>query len=413
MIRLALVGIGGYGAMLTRHIQANQQRLDCRIVAAADLNLDDLPDKARPLADDGVRLYRDAMEMFSAEADNVDGVYIASSIFSHAKLTIAAARAGLHVHLEKPPAATVQEVDEMIAALDQNDRFCLVGFQALHSLDVLEIARRADAGKLGDIEAVTCWAAWPRKPSYYARNNWAGKLTVNGKWVLDGPATNALNHQIANMLRMVSGAEGVLARPTAVRAELYAAGPVEGHSTAAIQIATETGVDCTFLCSHCTEVFTNPQIHVRGSAGQAHWDYHDGATVTYADGQTETIAHDGQQHARMIEDFVQAVRAGTGEQLKARLDQTRHVIAALNGAHESSGRIHRIDDRYTRMHAAGTEEEILTVPGVAEACRLGAANNCLISDLPDPPEWACPTEPFDLAGYQEFPRRFTTEGTPG
>ncbi len=412
MIRLALVGIGGYGAMLIRHIRANQQRLDCRIVAAADLNLDDLADKAKPLADEGVRLYRDAVEMFSAEADNVDGVYIASSIFSHAKLTVAAARAGLHVHLEKPPAATVQEVDEMIAALGENDRFCLVGFQALQSLDVLEVARRVDAGKLGQIESITCWAAWPRKPSYYARNDWAGKLTVNGKWVLDGPATNALNHQIANMLRMVSGAEGVLARPTSVRAELYAAGPIEGHSTAAIRIATEAGVDCTFLCSHCTEVFANPQIRIHGSLGQAHWDYHDGATITYDDGQTETIAHDSQQHARMIEDFVQAVRAGTDEQLKAPLEQTRHVIAALNGAHESSGQIHRVPDRFTRVLDAGKDEEILTVPGVAEACRLGAMHNGLISDLPDPPEWACPTEPFDLTGYRQFPQRFSAEGAP-
>ena len=39
-------------------------------------------------------------------------------------------------------------------------------------------------------------AAWPRYFNYYARNNWAGKLAMNGTWVFDSPVNNACAHYL-------------------------------------------------------------------------------------------------------------------------------------------------------------------------------------------------------------------------
>ena len=41
---------------------------------------------------------------------------------------------------------------------------------------------------------ITVRAQWPRGASYYARNNWAGRLRVGSAWVLDSPVNNAFAH---------------------------------------------------------------------------------------------------------------------------------------------------------------------------------------------------------------------------
>ncbi|MFW6061537.1 MAG: Gfo/Idh/MocA family protein, partial [Planctomycetota bacterium] len=231
MIRCAIVGIGGYGWRLVEAIREASASADCRLVAAADMDLDDLPERRASLLEEGVRLFHDALEMYRQMQDRVDIVYIATGIASHRMLTVQAARAGYHVHLEKPPAGTVQEVDEMLQALRENHRMCLVGFQAVHGRDIYGVKQRIVEGRLGQVRTLACHACWPRPARYYQRNEWAGKLRAGGQWVLDGPATNALAHQINNMLFWASPQAGKFASPLAVRAELYTAGDIESHNT--------------------------------------------------------------------------------------------------------------------------------------------------------------------------------------
>ena len=259
MIGLAVVGVGGYGFSLAGNIVRAAAEAQCRLVAAADGRMSELPQQTEFLKSHGVELFDDVQEMFARLQGRCQGVYVATGIASHAPLTIAAAKAGYHVHLEKPPAATVQEVDEMLAALGEAGRMCLVGVQSLHGLDLRLLKQRIVEGRLGEIQSVTCRGLWPRGASYYGRNAWAGKLQDGGRWVLDGPATNACFHQIANCLYLATRHEG-LAEPTAVRGELYAAGGVESHNLAAMQIRTAEGPIVQLLLAHCTQGSVDPEI---------------------------------------------------------------------------------------------------------------------------------------------------------
>ena len=99
MVRLAIVGVTGYGWGLVQKINAASEQLGCRLVAAADDQLAKLPERAKELTDAGVELFDDALAMFDALRGKCEGVYIATGIGSHAPLAIAAARAGYHVHL--------------------------------------------------------------------------------------------------------------------------------------------------------------------------------------------------------------------------------------------------------------------------------------------------------------------------
>ena len=404
MIRLAIVGVGGYGRGLSRTLCESADRLGCRLVAAADSRLGDLPEEAEWLTRRGVRLHEDATAMFRELRGRCEAVYIASSIHSHAPLTVAAAECGFHVHLEKPPAATVQEVDRMAEALEAAGRTCLVGFQALHG-HMRVILDATAAGRLGRIERLTCAAGWPRVRSYYERNEWAGRLRCGEAWVLDGPATNALAHQLAHMLAMAAGRENALATPTSVRAELYAAGLVEGHNLAAIEVRTAEGAVIRFFCSHATAGQFGPVIGLAAERGSATYVHGKHSVVRLDDGAEER--RDGEREAPvMIENFLEAVRADDPSLLRCPLAETRKYVAALDAAHESSGRIHRIGAEHWRFVDEGTDRQRVVVEGLDELLRAANDQGKLFRDLADPPPWAVATEPFELTDYRRFPQRF-------
>jgi len=407
MVRLCVIGFGGYGKTLAELILRNCEKLNCRLVAAAEKLISECMDTAKHLSDNGVALYDDAIKMLDEIQGKCDAVYIGTGISSHEPLTIAAVQRGFHVHVEKPPAATVQEVDRMLEAVTKHRRLCVVGFQAVHSDDIRFIKDRLLSGKLGEIQAITCRTGWPRAAYYYGRNNWAGKLRLGDRWVLDGPATNALAHQITNLLLLASAHPYRLARPVAVRAELYATGSMEAHHTAAIEIRTDAGPTVHFLATLCPESQYGPILEVVARKARVVHNYESGTEITYADETHETCPLD-RTHGRynMLAEFVEAIRTGDGTHLRCDLANARMMTLAVNAAHESSGKIHRIPDSFCRLKKPGTKDQLVVIDGIDDLMRRSAENACLFSDSPDAPTWTVATKPFDPAGYAEFPQRF-------
>jgi predicted dehydrogenase len=277
----------------------------------------------------------------------------------------------------------------------------------VHSDDIRFIKERVVAGLLGRVQSLVCWANWPRGRGYYEHSDWLGHLRANDRWVLDGPATNALAHQITNMLLLASPQPDRLAVPASVRAELYAAGPITGHDTAAVEIVTAAGPTATLLVSHCGQEPFGPFIEIRAERGTVFWDQKIGAEITYGDGRKESCpAPKDMGRSAMIANFVQAVRRGDGGTLRCPLAESRAETVAGDGAHESSEVIHRIDPACCRTVEDEQWRARKVVDGLNELLIDAARRQCLLSDLPSPPPWAVATKPFDLAGYRQFPQRF-------
>ena len=410
MIRVALVAIGGYGKELADRLLPAAEKGLCKLVGAADTRLADLGQQAEVLRSAGAELYTDAIEMFDALQGKCDAVFIASGISSHASLFCAAVERGYHVHLEKPPAATVQEMDRMQAAVDGAGVLCQVGFQATWSQSVRFIHERVASGRLGRIETAACRAGWPRDTSYYQRNEWAGKLRSGGSWVLDGPAINALSHQVTNLLLMCSPNENEYCTPAKVRAELYVAGPVESHDTAAIEIHTAEGPRLYWLGSHASETQFGPILELRGERGRATYGVRDGATVTCDDGTEERCGGGpGPVRDSMVEGFLQVIETGDGSSIRCRLGDGRKFVLALDGAHESSEAVRRIDASFTKRLDEGDDQARTAVIGLDDAINRAAERHVLFSDLDDAPAWAVKTEAYDLRNYRSFPQRFACE----
>jgi xylose dehydrogenase (NAD/NADP) len=85
------------------------------------------------------------------ESGEVDVVYIGLPNHLHAEWTIKALEAGLHVLCEKPFSASLQEVDNVIAARDKSGKVVTEAFMYRHHPQTRIVGEWVRSGKLGQI----------------------------------------------------------------------------------------------------------------------------------------------------------------------------------------------------------------------------------------------------------------------
>ena len=84
----------------------------------------------------------------------VDAVYISLIHPEHARWTIAAARAGKHILVEKPMAMDSREAEQMIQAARQNDVFLMEAFMYRCHPQMARLAEIIRSGAIGDVLAI-------------------------------------------------------------------------------------------------------------------------------------------------------------------------------------------------------------------------------------------------------------------
>ena len=272
MIRAALVGVTGYGRW--HLLMAMEQSLlgQLQLVGAVVINEPEAATLCARLRRHGVKIFGRFEEMMLALSGHIDLVLLPTGIQWHAPMAIAALNAGAHVLVEKPIAATLQEIDAIEAAQRKAERLVAVGFQELCVPASHDIKSRVLRGDLGTLRRITVRAQWPRGPAYYARNNWAGRLRVGEAWVLDSPVNNAFAHFL--MLALFwTGAKPSTASPVVtLEAELSRFRPMESFDTVSLRARTASGVEILFYGSHSGVEDRPPDIHLLGDHGEIRCD---------------------------------------------------------------------------------------------------------------------------------------------
>ena len=115
---------------------------------------------------------------------DLECIWLPLPIHLHREYTGRALAAGKHVLCEKPAAGIVDDVDAMIAARDSSGLLCAVAFQDMYQPAVWELKQRLLAGEFGVILSASVLGCWPRGQRYYTRNDWAGALKRDDRWVL-------------------------------------------------------------------------------------------------------------------------------------------------------------------------------------------------------------------------------------
>lgn len=292
--RLALIGISGYGRIHLDLARGCRDRGEADIIAAVVINPAEEAANVAELRAGGCAIYTDYAEMLRRHAGQIDLCLIPTGIHWHARMTVAALRAGANVLVEKPLAGSLTDAQAIRTEEQASGRFVAVGFQDCYDPGTRWLADSLEQGVIGRVESVRFLGVWPRPRAYFLRNNWAGRLQLDGVSVLDSPLNNAFGHFV--MLSLLFGGAGddsTVPEPGGV--ELFRAHDIESFDTAVVNVRTAGGTRLWFGVSHVSRTTLEPEIVIEGSAGLAGWRYETEAWLHGAEGRQRQPVLD--QHA--------------------------------------------------------------------------------------------------------------------
>ena len=148
-IRVGVIGSGGIFRGL--HVPYFENTKLAQIVAVADINEEFAKEQAERFGAEAYTNYEDVLAR-----DDVDAVDVCTHPGPHRDITVAAAKAGKHVLLEKPMCRTVAEADEMIAAAKEADVRLQVAYMMRFNPCYEKLKELLDTGALGAVEFAYC-----------------------------------------------------------------------------------------------------------------------------------------------------------------------------------------------------------------------------------------------------------------
>jgi predicted dehydrogenase len=143
-LRFAIVGLGYWGPNLVRNVN---ELPDAELLMVCDRRIEALETIARRYpAVETTTSFEDVVC-----DDRVDAVVIATPVSTHYPLAAAALKAGKHVFIEKPLAASAAEGMELIEIADRSGLVLMPGHTFLYSPPVMMIRELIRSGELGEI----------------------------------------------------------------------------------------------------------------------------------------------------------------------------------------------------------------------------------------------------------------------
>jgi predicted dehydrogenase len=264
-VRTALVGCGKVG-----RIQANVLGTlpESEFVAVCDSD----PARAAAFAGQyGVRPFTDTAEM--VRECRVQAVFVCTPHPLHAVPAVAAAEAGVHVLVEKPLAASLEDCDRMLLAAERSGVWLGVVSQRRWYEPVRRMKAAIAAGKIGrPVLGTFTMLSW-RDEAYYRSDPWRGRWDTEGGGVLINQSPHMidlliwlmndrvvevcgywanLNHPFVEVedsavaiLRFAGGGLGSVVTSLSQRPGVYTKVHVHGSGGASVGVETDRGA--TFI----------------------------------------------------------------------------------------------------------------------------------------------------------------------
>ncbi|MFE7385631.1 Gfo/Idh/MocA family protein [Streptomyces zhihengii] len=300
---VVLAGARGHGRVHLENIRRLQHAGLVRLAGVCEL---------RPLTDEELGSPGEPV----AQSDDFDGLLAATGariavictpIQTHTDLALTAARRGVHLLLEKPPAPSYAEFRRMADGVRAAGVACQIGFQSLGSDAVAAVRGLVADGAVGEVRGVGAAGAWVRGEAYFHRAPWAGRRRLDGVDVVDGALTNPLAHAVATALALDGS---VHTEDVAdVEPELFRANAIESDDTSCVRVTTARGGRVTIAATLCAETAAEPYVMVHGDRGRiTFWYKQDRVLLQRAGhGPVETV------HGRtdLLENLVSHLTDGT------------------------------------------------------------------------------------------------------
>ncbi len=397
-VSLVLVGIGGMGNVYVEELLRREGEGRFHIAGLVDPEPGRCPHQAELLGR-GIPAFA-RLDAFYGSGRAADLAVISSPIQYHAAQTVLALERGSFVLCEKPVAATIQEAEAMAEAERRTGRWAAIGYQWSFSEAVRDLKADLLAGVYGRPIRLRCLYTWPRDKAYYGRNSWAGRARdAAGAWVLDGPANNAMAHDLHNMLYLLGKSADSSAKPVRIQAELYRANAIENNDTAAGRLRLDDGTPALFWFSHAARLDRGPWLRIELERGLVTAEHRGGSLRGVASGG-ETRDY-GNPDATPMRKLWQAIEAAaTGTLPVCRVEAASAQTLAIDGMQDSAGEVIDFPAGLKRESPNGASTWTW-VEGLDEALEEGFHSSRLPSEMGLP--WARPGRPIDLADYRQFP----------
>jgi len=375
-VPVVLAGARGHGR---RHLDNIRRLQDKGVVRLAGIcELTPLADREIPEGLGAPEQSADLGALLDSTGARV--AVICTPIPTHTDLALTAARKGVHLLLEKPPAPSHAEFRRMTDGVAEAGVACQIGFQSLGSHAVPAILAMVAEGAIGEVVGIGGAGAWARAEAYYRRAPWAGRRRLNGVDVIDGVLTNPLAHVVATALALAGSTrdEDV----TGIELELLRANDIEADDTSCVRVTTARGIRITVAATLCAADPGEPYVVVHGTSGRiTFWYKQDRVLLQRAGHGPEEYDHG---RTDLLENLVGHLTTGAG--LLVPPDETgafMKVVEAIRRAPDPEplpdGAWHRVPGENRRV-----------VPGVDGLVAAAADTLSLYSELGAP--WAPRTE---------------------
>jgi len=359
--KAGLIGAGGFAEW---HIKvlgrlADEGRID--FAALADPRIREIA-ASTPSGriKDTARLYTGHGDML--EREDLDLIAIATPPHLHFEMiSDVLGKSQALVYLEKPPVPTVGQLDSLLG--DGASERVAVGFQYLESPALQKLKGRIVGGDFGRILRIRASAAVPRNDAYYTRNSWAGRLSLQGNPVFDGPATNAVAHLVHNVMYFGGGGQDTFGVPEKVTGRFLRARPIESYDFAYMEGRLENGILFEIAVGHCSDVHLPWNVRIDGTDGCG--EFHQQEILGDTNGTPEEL---------LYQSYRNAIRFARGEipRPTTRLADCRGHLQTVCGGFCASHGVRDIPAEEVTENGSGAERVYV--------CRRAVD---FIGDLPD------------------------------
>ncbi|MFD9503829.1 Gfo/Idh/MocA family protein [Streptomyces sp. NPDC060035] len=378
---LVLAGARGHGRWHLANMRRLQHQGLVRLAGICELN---------PLTDGELDAFVGEMPEQSADfgalldSTGARAAIICTPIPTHTALALTAAARGVHLLLEKPPAATWADYARMADGVREAGIACQVGFQSFGSHAVPAIKELVRSGAIGNVRGIGAAGAWVRDDAYFRRAPWAGRRTLGGTDVVDGVLTNPLAHALATALELAD--RGTAEDVASIETELFRAHDIEADDTSCVRVTTTDGLPVTAAVTLCAEQAGEPYVIVHGDRGRiTFWYKQDRVLVQRAGHGPEEAVHG---RTDLLENLVDHLVRGTDLIVPPhRTGAFMRVVEAVRTAPEPTALPAGAWDTRPAETGGGVRR---IVRGIDAMVAAGADTLTLFSELGAP--WAQPSE---------------------
>jgi len=347
-VRTALVGCGKVGRI---HAHALATLAESEFVAVCDVDLE----RASALAAQyDLAAYNDVGMML--DLSKAQALCIATPHPLHARPAILAAKAGAHVLVEKPLAASLADCDAMLETAERYRIKLGVISQRRWYEPVRRMKAAIDAGKIGrPVLGTFTMYSW-REPSYYQSDPWRGRWDTEGggvlvnqsphmldllQWLMDDQVAEVsgywanFNHPSVEVedssvaiLRFRNGGLGSVVSSLAQKPGIYTKVHIHGSNGASVGVETDRGATFIAGVSSILEPPLNDFWTIPGEEGLlAQFQAEDRSRFADLDAIND-------YHSRQIQDFLRSILEDRPPLVTG--DDGRRVVALFQAIYQSN-----------------------------------------------------------------------------